>query len=83
MHLKQRKRTIKLRDSLTKHDRFVAFKQEIKDGPSFVCFSCDRALFQRGVSILQESDMNKLKEKAGETFLSEKIFRDDDYKNEQ
>ena len=53
---KQRIRTAKLKDSLTKHDRFVAFKQEIMDGPSFVCYSCDRALFQRGVSILQEND---------------------------
>ena len=84
INLKQRKRTTILKDSMTKKDRFVAFKQEIKDGPSFVCYSCDRALFQRGVSILQENDMIKLKEKAGESFLYEKIFRDDDdYSNSQ
>ena len=81
INLKQ-KQYDKRRKYLTKEERFVSFKQEIKDGPSFVCLSCERALFCRGVSILEGKDMEKLKDRTGETFLKEKIFiSDGDYIN--
>ena len=84
INLKKRIRDIKRKDAVTKNDRFVSFRQEIKDGPSFVCFSCDRALFLRGVSILEDKDIMKLKDKPGEIFLTTKIFTSDvDYNNSQ
>ena len=84
INYKKRKRDTMKKDAITKNDRFVSFKQEIKDGPSFVCFSCDRALFLRGVSILEDRDILKLKENPGEIFLTTKIFTSDvDYHNFQ
>ena len=60
---KKRERIAKSKANLTVNDRFVMFKQEIQDGPSFVCMSCQRALFKRGVSILDDQKINELDDK--------------------
>ena len=63
INTKKRIRIAKSKAKCTVHDRFVMFKQEIQDGPSFVCLSCQRTLFRRGVSILDDHKINELDEK--------------------
>ena len=68
INLKMRKRFAKTKSTYTRTDRFVSFKEEIKEGPSYVCMSCQRALFIRGVQVLDEQQKVKLQEKAGPEF---------------
>ena len=71
---KQRKRKAKAKDAWTKHDRFLAFKNESKDGLVYQCVSCNRALWKSQVEILFEKQINTLANKCGKAFLEEKIL---------
>ena len=39
------------------------------DGPRFVCLSCHRALFKKGVKLLKDEDIAKLAEKLDNSIL--------------
>ena len=49
--------------------RLLAFKNEIKDGPTFVCLSCNRSMFKSGVKILEKEDIKRLFEKCPEDII--------------
>ena len=69
INLKKRSRIAKVKSTYSKDDRLLSFKDEIKDGPSFVCMSCQRALFSRGVQVLDEKQQVTLQAKVGSEFL--------------
>ena len=58
-------------------DRFSYFNEDIADGPMFVCFSCNRALFKKGVKFMTDGDISKLVDKLDLKFLK-KIGLDPD-----
>jgi hypothetical protein len=66
---KQQVRRKKARDNRTQEDRFHYFCQGTIDGPNFVCFSCKRTLFKRGVKVITNNEIPKLFEKIGVDFL--------------
>ena len=82
INLKKRKRIAKERASYTRSDRLFNFKQEIKDGPSYVCMSCQRALFIRGVQVLDEQQQVKLQAKCGSEFLKSIFVHNEDAEEE-
>jgi hypothetical protein len=55
--------------NMTMTDRIQAFKRNIIEGPNFACFSCKRALFKRGVKILDINDITNLKSKLKTVFI--------------
>ena len=57
---KQQIRRKKARDNRTQEDRFRYFCQATIDGPTFVCFSCKRALFKKGVKVMKDNEISKL-----------------------
>ena len=71
---KQRKRSAKTKNAWTKQDRYIAFKNEFKEGLVFECVSCKRALWKSQVEILFEKQINTLANKCGKAFLEEKIL---------
>ena len=66
---KQQIRRKKARDNRTQADRFQYFCHATIDGPKFVCFSCKRSLFKRGVKVMKDNEISKLFEKIGFDFL--------------
>ena len=72
--LKQKQRVALKRSKATSKDRLRLFRQEIKDGPTYVCMSCDRSLFLRGVKIIGGDPKLKFEESVGKDFLLEKIL---------
>ena len=60
---KQRERRRIAKRNRTQEDRFALFNGDIGDGPIFVCFSCHRSLFKRGVKIMKDEDISKLVDK--------------------
>ena len=75
----QRKRVALNRSKATAKDRLRLFSQEIKDGPTHVCMSCDRSLFLRGVKIIAGDPKLKFEELVGKDFLLEKILHATDF----
>ena len=57
----QRRRIAK--KNRTQENRFSYFTADIADGPRFVCLSCHRALFKKGVKFLKDEDILKLADK--------------------
>ena len=47
-------------------ERILAFKQAIVEGPNYVCLSCNKTLFKKGVKILTDKQEESLKTKWGE-----------------
>ena len=66
---KQQVRRKEARDNRTQANRFHYFCQATIDGPTFVCFSCKRALFKKGVKVMKDIEISKLFEKIGFDFL--------------
>ena len=60
---KQMDRRRKAKKNRTRNDRFNYFNEDIADGPGFVCFSCNRALFKKGVKFMKDEDIAKLVDK--------------------
>ena len=48
---------------LTSDDRIQLFRQEIIDGPNYICKSCDRSLFKPGVKKIAKKDIDDLLKK--------------------
>ena len=71
---KKKDRIRKQKAKCTSKDRFLMFKQEIQHGPTFVCMSCYRCLFERGVKVLDKEQIEQLEEDAGTSFLREDIL---------
>ena len=71
---KKKERVRKQKAKCTSKDRFLMFKQEIQHGPTFVCMSCYRCLFERGVKVLDNEQIEQLEEDAGTSFLREDIL---------
>ena len=57
---KQMDRRRKAKKIRTQNDRLSYFNEDIADGPGFVCFSCNRALFKKGVKLMKDEDIPKL-----------------------
>ena len=53
----------KAKRNRSQSDRFNYFNEDIADGPRFVCFSCNRALFKKGIKFMKEEDISNLIEK--------------------
>ena len=60
---------------MNKDDRYLAFKRDIIDGPSFVCHSCNRCLFIKSIRILTKEQLKNLREKLDMPFLKVIGFR--------
>ena len=71
---KKKDRIRKQKAKCTSKDRFLMFKQEIQHGPTFVCMSCHRCLFERGVKVLDKEQIEQLEKDAGTSFLREDIL---------
>ena len=54
---KKRKENKIAKDKLKSADRIKNFRQDIIDGPNFVCCSCKRELFKTGVKFLDSHDI--------------------------
>ena len=67
----EKKRDIrrKAKSNRSKKDRFNYFNEDIVDGPKFVCFSCHRALFKKGVKFMKDEDILKLVDKLDDNSL--------------
>ena len=65
----------KNRNKMNKDDRYLAFKRDIIDGPSFVCHSCNRCLFIKSIRILTKEQLKNLREKLDLPFLKVIGFR--------
>ena len=59
----------KNRNKMNKDDRYLAFKRDIIDGPSFVCHSCNRCLFIKSIRILTKEQLKNLRGKLDLPFL--------------
>ena len=57
---KQRNRRRIAKSKRTQKHRFSYFNEYIADGPIFVCFSCHRTLFKKGVKFMTDDDIAKL-----------------------
>ena len=55
----------KKKDKMTAADRILSFKQDIIEGPNFVCQSCNRCLFKKSVKILNDNQEETLIGKTG------------------
>ena len=66
---KSKARDQKKNDNIDAEKRLLAFKNEIKDGPTFVCLSCNRCMFKSGVKILDKDGLKKLFEKCPEDII--------------
>ena len=60
---KQRTKRAKAKNLWTQQDRYIAFKDEFREGIVYVCVSCHRALWKNQVQVLLESQIEKLIEK--------------------
>ena len=65
--LKEAERREEKKNATTKEERYSNFKIDIIDGPNFVCFSCNRQCFKKGVKILKTKELSKLFEKVDNT----------------
>ena len=61
----------KAKKNRSQNDRFNYFIEDIADGPRFVCYSCNRALFKKGVKFMKDEDISKLVDKLDNDFLDE------------
>ena len=68
---KRKQRKLMENAGRTAKDRFCAYKCEIFDGASFVCFSCHRCLFKISVKILDTDDIVKLMKKLDLALITE------------
>ena len=66
---KKKARDQKKKDETDAEKRLLAFRNEIKDGPTFVCLSCNRSMFKSGVKILDKDGLKKLFEKCPEDII--------------
>ena len=66
---KVQKRT-QTRSRMTSADRILKFKNDIKDGPNYVCQCCKRSLFLSGVKLLSKKHVKSLEETCSDTLLS-------------
>ena len=55
--MKQRRRAWKRKSTMSREDRFKAFKRDIIEGPNYTCFSCNRDLFKQGVKQMKAKDI--------------------------
>jgi hypothetical protein len=65
----------------TAYDRFQCFKEDIKDGPSWICCSCHRRLFKKSVRLLKDSDIDYLIDLQGVEFVSKSLLPQHDQEN--
>jgi hypothetical protein len=68
----------KMKTERTDKDRLLYFKEDVKDGPSFVCCCCQKLLFKQSVQVLKDQDISKMMEKhkslkEGRDFLKKSI----------
>ena len=61
------------KDMTTEEQRLLKFKRDIIEGIDFVCFSCNRACFKKGVKIMKPKDIEKLFIKVDKHFLEKEI----------
>ena len=66
---KKKARDQEKKDETDAEKRLLAFRNEIKDGPTFVCLSCNRSMFKSGVKILDKDAIKKLFEKCPEDII--------------
>ena len=69
---RQRNRKAKAKKLWTQQDRYIAFKEEFREGVVYVCMSCHRALWKNQVKILFQPQIKKLLD-AGDK-LKEPLF---------
>ena len=58
-------------------DRLLKFRNDIKDGPNYICNSCNRELFRNSVKILAMEPNSKLKENKLEKLLTNQHVSDE------
>ena len=66
------------KDMTTEEQRILKFKRDIIEGIDFVCFSCNRACFKKGVKIMKPKDIEKLFIKVDKHFLEKEIGINDE-----
>ena len=66
---KKKARDQKKKDETSAEERLLAFRNDIKDGPTFVCLSCSRSMFKSQVKILDKDAIKKLFEKCPEDII--------------
>ena len=71
---KEDERRKKSKANWTAEDRYRAFMNDIKDGPTHVCMSCHRSLFISGVKILEGKRKENFESKVTLEFLSKEIL---------
>ena len=59
----------KKKDATSAEKRLLAFRNEIKDGPIFVCLSCNRSMFKSGVKLMDKDAVTKLFEKCPDNII--------------
>ena len=70
---KEAEKRQKAKDLTTEEQRHLKFKKDIIEGIDYVCFSCNRACFKKGVKLMKPKDIEKLFIKVGNNFLEKEI----------
>ena len=75
---KEAEKRQKAKDMTTEEQRCLKFKRDIIEGIDFICFSCNRACFKKGVKVIRSKDIEKLFIKVDNHFLKNEIGINDE-----
>ena len=73
IRVKKAERDEEKKAATTEKERFENFKNDIINGPNYICFSCHRQCFIKQVKILKPKELSKLFAKVDNDFLKHKV----------